>query len=114
MNALDDHIEGAKPLVGDGAAFLAATRAIEKLLAEDWPAVEAGLRDDGLSADDQQRLLQILESINTLETKTRARLAWSEDFEGAHAACDGDNILNDVERPTVLMTSTLSAASTIC
>ena len=81
LNALGDHIEGAKLLVGDGAAFLAATRAIEKLLAEDWPAVEAGLRDDGLSADDQQRLLQILESINTLETKTRARLAWSEDFE---------------------------------
>ena len=81
LNALGDHIEGAKLLVGDGAAFLAATRAIETLLAEDWPAVEAGLRDDGLSADDQQRLLQILESINTLETKTRARLAWSEDFE---------------------------------
>ena len=81
LNALDDKIEGAKLLVGDGAAFLAATRAIEKLLAEDWPAIEAGLRDDGLLADDQQRLLQLLESINALETKTRARLAWSEDFE---------------------------------
>jgi hypothetical protein len=81
LNALDDQIEGAKLLVDDGAAFLAATRAIETLLAEDWPAVEAGLRDDGLSADDRQRLLQLLESINALETKTRARLAWSEDFE---------------------------------
>ena len=81
LNALGDHIEGAKLLLGDGAAFLAATRAIEKLLAEDWPAVEAGLRDDGLSADDKHRLLQLLESINALETKTRARLAWSEDFE---------------------------------
>ena len=81
MNALDDQIEGAKLLVGDGAAFLVATRAIEKLLAEDWPAIEANLRDDGLSADDQQRLLLLLESINALETKTRARLSWSEDFE---------------------------------
>ena len=81
MNALDDQIEGAKLLVGDGAAFLVATRAIEKLLAEDWPAIEADLRDDGLSADDQQRLLLLLESISALETKTRARLAWSEDFE---------------------------------
>ena len=81
LNALNDQIEGAKLLVGDGVAFLAATRAIEELLAEDWPAVEAGLSDDGLSADDQQRLLQLLESLNTLETKTRARLAWSEDFE---------------------------------
>jgi hypothetical protein len=34
-----------------------------------------------LSAEDQQRLLRLLESINALETKTRARLAWSEDFE---------------------------------
>ena len=81
LNALNDQIEGAKLLVGDGVAFLAATRAIEELLAEDWPAVEAGLRNDGLSADDQQRLLQLLESLNTLETKTRARLVWSEDFE---------------------------------
>ena len=81
LNALDDQTEGAKLLVVDGAAFLAATRAIETLLAEDWPAVEAGLRDDDLSADDRQRLLQLLESINALETKTRARLAWSEDFE---------------------------------
>ena len=81
LNALDDQVEGAKLLVSDGTAFLAATQSIEKLLAEDWPAVEVGLRDDGLSNDDQQRLLKLLESINALETKTRARLAWSEDFE---------------------------------
>ena len=81
LNALNDQIEGAKLLVGDGVAFLAATRAIEELLAENWPAVEAGLRNDGLAADDQQRVLHLLESLNTLETKTRARLAWSEDFE---------------------------------
>ena len=81
LNALDDQIEGAKLLVGNGVAFLAATRAIEDLLAKDWPAVEVGLCDDGLSADDQERLRQLLESLNALETKTRARLAWSEDFE---------------------------------
>ena len=31
LNALNDQIEGAKLLVGDGVAFLAATRAIEEL-----------------------------------------------------------------------------------
>ena len=81
LNALDDKIEGAKLLVSDGPAFLAATKAIEKILAEDWPAIESGLREDGLSVEDQQRLLHLLGSINALETKTRARLAWSEDFE---------------------------------
>ena len=64
-----------------GRPFWPPPKAIEKLLAEDWPAIEASLRDDGLSTDDQQRLLHLLESINALETKTRARLAWSEDFE---------------------------------
>ena len=34
-----------------------------------------------VSSDDQERLLHLLEAINALETKTRARLAWSEDFE---------------------------------
>ena len=81
LKALDNQIEGANLLVSDAKAFLAATKSIERLLAEDWPAIEAELRDDGLSPDDQQRLLELLESINALETKTRARLAWSKDFE---------------------------------
>ena len=81
LNALDGQIEGAKLLVGDAPAFLAATQAIEKLLAEDWPALETDLRGENLSAENQQRLLRLLTSINALETKTRARLAWSEDFE---------------------------------
>ena len=34
-----------------------------------------------LSSDDQKHLLHLLEAINALETKARARLAWSEDFE---------------------------------
>ncbi len=81
LNALDGQIEGAKLLVDDAPAFLAATKAIEKLLAEDWPALENDLRGENLSAENQQWLLRLLESINALENKTRARLAWSEDFE---------------------------------
>ena len=81
LNVLNDQVEGALLLVGDAAAFLAATQVIEKLLAEDWPALETDLRGENLSAENRQRLLRVLESINALETKTRARLAWSEDFE---------------------------------
>ena len=81
LNALNDQIEGAKLLVSDGPAFLEATQAIEKLLSEVWPTIEASLRDNGVSSDDQEHLLHILEAINALETKARARLAWSEDFE---------------------------------
>ena len=81
LNVLNDQVEGALLLLGDAPAFLAATQAIEKLLAEDWPVIEADLRDKSVPAEDQQRLLHLLESINALETKTRARLAWSEDFE---------------------------------
>ena len=81
FDALGDQIEGASLLIGNPTAFLAATQAIEELLVEEWPALKKGLQSDGLSADGRKSLLKLLESINALETKTRARLAWSEDFE---------------------------------
>ena len=81
LNALDDQIEGAMLVVDDARAFMAATKVIEKLLAENWPAIEIDLRNENLSADDRGRLKRLIGSINALETKTRARLAWSEDFE---------------------------------
>ena len=81
LNALVEQIEGAKSHASDPSAFLAATHAIEKLLVDDWPTVEANLNSEGLSADDQQRVIQIFESITELETKARARFAWTQDFE---------------------------------
>ena len=81
LNALGDQLEGAKARASDPSAFLAATRAIEKLLVDDWPAVEANLNNEDFTADDRQRVVQIIESISELETKTHARLAWTQDFE---------------------------------
>ncbi len=81
LNALDDQIEGAFLCVNDPTAFLAATQAIEKLLSEEWSTIKADLHVSSLSADNQKRLVRLLGSISVLETKTRARLAWSEDFE---------------------------------
>ena len=81
FDTLEGHIEGASMRVGDPPAFLIATRAIEKLLAEDWPVLEMVLVGEGATAADKQRMLQLLQSLNALETKTRARLAWSKDFE---------------------------------
>ena len=81
MNALNHMIEGANSVVDDAPAFLAATQAIDRLLVEDWPEIEAGLDNNNLSDYEQKHLLNLLEAINRLETKTRARLAWSEDFE---------------------------------
>ena len=81
LNSLVDKIEGARLRASDPSAFLDATQAIEKLLTDDWPAVEADLNNERLSSDDRQRIIEILESISELETKTRARLAWTQDFE---------------------------------
>ena len=81
LNALSDYIEGANRVVSDAPAFLAASQEIKKLLEEVWSGLEADLFDKGISADEQRRLLQILALINGLEAKSRARLAWSEDFE---------------------------------
>ena len=81
LNALDDQIESAFLCMNDPPAFLAATQAIEKLLSEDWSTIRADLQVSSVLADDHKRLMRLLESISLLETKTRARLAWSEDFE---------------------------------
>ena len=81
LNALSELAEGALPLVDDALAFEAATRAIEKLLVEDWPSIKAAPQFRSLSVSDRQRLTKVLELINMLETKTQARLAWSRDFE---------------------------------
>jgi len=81
LSALNKEVEGAKLLVGDTQAFLQATRSIETLLAEDWPPLEEALREEGLKPEDRQRLLDLLAAISALETKTRARLSWSADFE---------------------------------
>ena len=81
LNALDNSVEGAALLVGDAQAFLDAMKSIENLLTQNWPALEAGLKQSALTPEDRQRLLKLLEAITTLETKTHARLVWSEDFE---------------------------------
>ena len=81
LNALDKHIEGADTFVSDAQAFLGAVQQIERLFEENWPALESDLRNKVPSNDEKQRLLLLLETINSLESKTRARLAWSEDFE---------------------------------
>ena len=81
LDALDVQIEGAVLHLNDPHAFLEASRSIEKLLAEGWPAIQPGLRENGMTNKDRQRVQKTLDSINSLEAKTRARLAWSEDFE---------------------------------
>ena len=48
---------------------------------KNWPVVGASWKQSELTPEDRQRLLRLLEAITTLETKTHARLVWSEDFE---------------------------------
>ena len=81
FNALGDLIEGADSVVANATAFLSATQAIEKFLTDEWPTIERVLRDEGLSLKDRRHLLQLLETINGLETKTQAHLSWTKDFE---------------------------------
>jgi len=81
LDALDVQIEGAVLHLNDPQAFVEASRAIERLLTECWPAIQLSLRENAISNKDRQRVQQTLDSINSLEAKTRARLAWSEDFE---------------------------------
>jgi len=90
LSALSKEVESAGGVASDATAFLAAAKSIERLLVEDWPEIEAELRGSKLKDEDRQRLRDIVDAISTLETKTKARLAWASDFE-AHLrrALDG-------------------------
>jgi hypothetical protein len=81
LSALSDAVEGAEARLGDAQAFVEATQAIERLLVDEWPAIEAEVRAGTVQPEDRQRLDEVLKAITTLETKTRARLVWSADFE---------------------------------
>ncbi len=81
LDALDVQIEGAVLHLNDPQTFVEVSKSIERLLSEGWPAIQLSLSENGISNKDRQRIQQTLESLNSLEAKTRARLAWSEDFE---------------------------------
>ena len=80
-SALDLLIERALTRVGNAQEFLSINRQIEQLLSETWPDLVADLKEAGASAAELAILRRLSDALSRLETQSRARLVWAEDFD---------------------------------
>ena len=73
-------LDSALARLDDAANLRAMLAEVEKQIQETWPEILASEDGGTVSADDQVQLSAILDKINQLEAKTRARLVWSDDL----------------------------------
>ena len=78
---LNGRIEGALSCVQNAEAFQAACADIEKLIDADLKAVIQAFGKKGPAEADRQRLEECLARLAQLESKSRARVVWAQDFE---------------------------------
>ena len=78
---LNGRIEGALSCVQNAEAFQAACADIEKLIDADLKAVIQAFGDNGPGEADRQRLEECVVRLVDLETRSRARVVWVQDFE---------------------------------
>ena len=78
---LNGRIEGALLCVQNAEEFQAACADIEKLIDADLKAVIQAFGENGPGEADQQRLEKCLVRLGDLETRSRARVVWVQDFE---------------------------------
>lgn len=79
--ALNPLIERALSCVGDAEAFLDANTQIEQLVSARWPDLAAEWGAGGPSAEEQAIIRALSAALASLETQSRARLVWAEDFD---------------------------------
>ena len=78
---LNGKIEGALLCVQTADAFQAACADIEQLISVDLQAVMAAFGEKGPGELDRKRLEACLARLVVLESRSRARLVWTQDFE---------------------------------
>ncbi|MEK9553122.1 MAG: hypothetical protein VW989_12265 [Rhodobiaceae bacterium] len=78
---LNQLIERALSCVGNADAFLAANRQIEQLMSASWPDLVAELSTAGPSAKELAIIEALSAALARLETESRARLVWADDFD---------------------------------
>ena len=78
---LNGRIEGALSCVPDAEAFQAACADIEQLIGADLQAVMLAFGEKGPGEVDRQRLEDCLAKLSDLESRSRARVVWAQDFE---------------------------------
>ena len=80
FDTVEQSLDSALLRLDDGANLQAMLAEIEKQIHDIWPEIESSEQGGTVSADNQLQLSAILDKINLLETKTRARLTWSDDL----------------------------------
>ena len=78
---LNGRIEGALSCVQEAEAFQAACVDIEQLIGADLQAVMLAFGEKGPGEVDRQRLENCLTRLSDLESRSRARVVWAQDFE---------------------------------
>ena len=78
---LNGRIEGAKSCLENAEAFQAACADVEQLINADFQAVILTFGEKGPSEADRQRLEECLSRLVELESRSRARVVWAQDFE---------------------------------
>lgn len=80
IDTVERSLDSALVRLDDAANLRAMLAEIEKQVQDVWPEIESSEEDGTFSADDKVQLSAILDKINLLEAKTRARLVWSDDL----------------------------------
>ena len=79
--ALDPLIESARLCVDDAPAFQNVNESIAKVMSEAWPPIAETLNSIEPDADMRASITKMSEKLADLDTRTRARLVWADDFE---------------------------------
>ena len=80
FDTVERSLDSALVRLDDAANLRAMLAEIEKQVQEVWHEIESSEEGETFSADDKVQLSKILDKINLLEAKTRARLVWSDDL----------------------------------
>ncbi|WP_438996651.1 hypothetical protein [Candidatus Puniceispirillum sp.] len=80
FDTVERSLDSALLRLEDAANLRAMLAEIEKQVQDVWPEIESSKEGGTFSADDKVQLSKILDKINLLEAKTRARLVWSDDL----------------------------------
>ena len=78
---LNGQIEGAQLCAQNAEAFQSACADIERLISADLEAVMLAFGEQGPGEADRQRLEECLARLAELESRSRARVVWAQDFE---------------------------------
>ena len=80
FDTVEQSLDSALLRLDDAANLRNMLAEVEKQIHDIWPEIESSEQAGTINAEDQAQLSAILDKINLLETKTRARLIWSDDL----------------------------------